>query len=184
LRRKQWFWVAVAIQVIVLLGMAARHTYTLGTGQPVMLETAPVDPWSPLRGQYVSLSYKISLLREGEVSLSGAPYRAGQRVWVTLRKGDPYWKAVSVSAMRPAPAAGELAVLGTVQWISWNPETPLKGPAEMFIRYGIEQFYVPEGQGQDIQSGRESLAVEVRVDSFGRAALSRVFRDGKEITWQ
>jgi len=184
LKRKQWFWLAVAIQVIVLLGMAARHAYTLKTGQPVMLETAPVDPWSPLRGQYVSLSYKISMLREGEVAFSGAPYRDGQRVWVTLRKGDPYWSAVSVSGVKPAVATGEVAVLGTVQWMSWNGRANLRGPAEVSVRYGIEQFYVPEGQGEDIERERRNLTVEVRVDSFGRAALSRVFVDGREITWQ
>lgn len=187
MRRKHWFILAVAIQVLVLLGMAARHAYTVRTGQPVMLETAPVDPWSLLRGQYVRLSYKISMLREGEVTFSGAPYRDGQRIWVTLRKGDPYWKAVSVSDRRPATATGEVAVLGTVQWMSWSGEpsgeSSTRRPAEVSVRYGIEQFYVPEGEGRELESGRASLSVEVRVDSLGRAALSRVFRDGKEITW-
>ncbi|MDP2856661.1 MAG: GDYXXLXY domain-containing protein [Bacillota bacterium] len=183
MRHRRWFFLTVAIQVLVLLGMAARHTYTVRTGQPVMLETAPVDPWSPLRGQYVRLSYKVSMLREGEVAFSGAPYRDGQRVWVTLRKGDPYWKAAAVSDRRPPAAAGEVAVLGTVQWMSWGGEASVKGPAEVSVRYGIEQFYVPEGEGQELESGA-SLSVEVRVDSLGRAALSRVFRDGKEITWQ
>jgi uncharacterized membrane-anchored protein len=164
--------------------MAARHSYTIRTGQVVLLETAPVDPWSPLRGQYVQLSYKISTLRESEVAFSGAPYRDGQRVWVTLRKGDPYWRATTVSDRKPEPSAGEVPVLGTVQWMSWAGDGGTTRPTEVFVRYGIEQFYVPEGQGQEIERSREPLTVEARVDSFGRAALSRVFREGKEIRWQ
>lgn len=184
MRTKRWlFAAAVVLQVLLLLGMAARHTYTLQTGRPIRLETVPVDPWEMFRGEYVQLRYKISELNSGQVPMAGAPYKRGQQVWVTLRPADPYWVAVAVSDQRPSVGGGEVALQGRVQW--WMDEA---GPAtnwpQVSIRYGIEQFFVPEGQGPGLEERRLQISVEAMVDRFGRAALHRVFVDGKEIEWK
>jgi uncharacterized membrane-anchored protein len=193
LRPKRFFWLAVVLQILLLLGMVGRHGYTLMTGTPIKLQTLPVDPWDPFRGQYVQLNYAISNLEEGKVSFAGAPYRQGQAVWVTVAKGDPFWTAVAVSAGKPAPAADTVALRGTVQWTDDGPDrgpdpSPAPGPANkpvtVFIHYGIEQFYVPEGQGKELEGRPRDLTVEALVDPFGRAALNRVFLEGKEIQWR
>lgn len=180
---KRWlFAAAVLLQVLALLGIGARHTYTLQTGRTVTLETVPVDPWELFRGQYVSLNYKISQLEFNQVPMNGAPYKRGQTVWVTLRQGEPYWTAVLVSDRRPETAGNEIALQGMVQW--WTAELPPGGRAILQLRYGIEQFFVPEGEGPKLEDRRLQIAVEAAVDRFGRAALKRVFVDGKEIRWR
>jgi len=186
-----WFWVAVLAQVLALFGLIGVHSYTLTSGRSVLLKTEPLDPWDPFRGQYVTLNYTISSLREGTIAMSGAPYRRGQQIWVTLREGDPYWSAVGVSAVRPAVAGGEVALRGTVEWTGpdWRIEPPAQPggaqpPSVVQIRYGIEQFYVPEGEGPGLEDRQIQLSVEAKVDRFGRAALYKVFRDGKEINWK
>lgn len=182
--RKRWFWVAVALQVLVLLGMVASHAYTLATGSPIVLKTAPVDPWDYFMGEHVVLRYEISRLDTAHVAVSGGPFKRDQTVWVTLRKGDPYWTAVSVSAKRPAAAGGgEIAVRALVNYVGEMsvPGGPRQNVVD--VRYGIEQFYVPEGEGPKLEQQRTKISVEAKVDSFGRAGLSRVFVDGKEITW-
>lgn len=194
------FWLAVAVQLLVLFGMIGVHSYTVATGTPVLLKTAPVDPWDALRGQYVSLNYEISMLRPEQIPMTGLPYRSGQTIWVTLQKGNPYWTAVAVSDKRSAAAAGQVIIKGIVQWYMEPfepkvaeptsppgapppPETPPPQPARLMVRYGIEQFYVPEGQGEDLQRQVRDMSVEALVDSTGRAALHKVFLGDKEIKW-
>ncbi|HEY3366040.1 MAG TPA: GDYXXLXY domain-containing protein [Symbiobacteriaceae bacterium] len=182
------FWLAVAVQILILFGLIGVHSYTLVTGSPVLLKTAPVDPWDPFRGDYVSLNYDISRLHPDALPMTGLPYQSGQEVWVTLKAGNPYWTAAAVSDRRPAVTGGGIALKGTVQWYSEQYTAPPGGPspvrpAELMIRYGIEQFYVPEGEGQKIQDQRPDISVEAMVDRFGRAALHKVFISGKEIQW-
>ena len=178
------FWWAVAIQVAVLLTMIAVHGYTLATGRAVTLKTAPVDPWGYLTGRYVSLSYEISHFKEAELPMEGAPYKRNQTVWVTLQEGDPYWTAEAVSAHRPALSPNQVVLRGTVT-AAWQPyATPgTKSSWEYNLHYGIEQFYIPEREKLLEQRGAD-FTVEALVDSFGRAALHRVFLDGREIRWQ
>ena len=213
------YWLAVLLQLVIIATIIAIHSYTLASGRPVLLKTAPVDPWDPLRGQYLNLSYEISRLAEDKVRLEGLPYNPGQQVWVTLRKGETYWNAVTVSSTRPSgnqAAAGDVVIGGRVMWAYAMPipETPgqVPGPApgkppgapsapvavkqpppgvptkdvmQVFLRYGIEQFYVPEGEGQKIESNRAvQLSVEAVVDARGRALVRRVFADGKELRWR
>jgi len=182
MRSKRWlFAAAIALQVLLLLGMGARHTYTLQTGRPIRLETAPVDPWEMFRGQYVALNYKISQLQEGQVTMVGAPYKRGEKVWVTVRPFDQYWEAVHVSRQLP-DVGGWVALQGTVQW--YGDAMGPGGQPQVSIRYGIEQFYVPEGEGPALEDRQHQVTVEAVVDRFGRAAMKRVFVDGKEINWQ
>lgn len=183
------FWAAIAIQVAILLGMVGMHSYTLATGQPVRLQTAPVDPWDPFRGEYVYLNYAISRLGTDQMPMDGAPYRQGQRVWVTLRKGEPYWTAVKVSAAKPQTGPDEVVLRARVQWTQpydYTKEGLTEGdlPGWLVLRYGIEQFYVPEGQGQALQGQMADLSVEAVVDSQGRAALRQVFLEGQPIQWR
>ncbi len=180
------FWLAVAIQVAVLLAMIAVHGFTLATGRAVTLKTRPIDPWSLMSGRYVALSYDISGLTEGQVPMTGGPYKRGQTVWVTLQKGDPYWQAVALSDRRPAVGPDQVALRGMVS-SDWQPVPFVAGeparPWQYVIQYGIEQFYIPEGETAIERRGAE-FTVEALVDSTGRAALHRVFLDGKQLNWR
>lgn len=180
---KRWFWLAVALQVLLLVGVVGRHGFTLWTGQPVLLKTAPIDPWDPLRGEYVTLNYEISRFEGGNVPMAGTPYQSGQTVWVVLQKGEPYWTAVRLSASRPQDlSAGQVALRGRVlyYYADMGPDRKV----EVALRYGIERFYVPEGQGREIENRFPQLSVEALVDPYGRAALTRLFVDGKEISFR
>jgi uncharacterized membrane-anchored protein len=185
MKRKTLFFLAVVVQVLILLSLAGRHAYTLRTGQTVLLETAPVDPWEVFRGQYVQLSYKISQLSENEVAMTGMPFKSRQQVHVTLKKGDTgFWNAVSVSDTKPRAAQGEVIMLARVQWVMDTSGKLDGGERKVFLHYGIEQFYIPEGQGSTLEGNRAGLAVQARVDAFGRAAIDKVLLDGKEINWK
>ena len=181
---KRWFWLAVALQVMLLLGMVGRHAYTITTGQPILLQTEPVDPWDPFRGEYVRLNYAISRLDPAVTPFNGGPFQAGQAVWVVMQVDSPAWKPVAVNAEYPPVVSHQVALKGRVMqdWQFYKDDKP----HPIRLEYGVEQFYVPEGEGAKMErAGRErKLTVEVLVDSFGRAALHKVFVDGQEVRWR
>jgi uncharacterized membrane-anchored protein len=51
------------------------------------------------------------------------------------------------------------------------------------LEYGIESYFVPEGQGYQIERQlRDSLSVAVVVDDFGNAVINSLLIDGEEVT--
>ena len=64
-------WTKIALLVLVQIGalvaMIANKQWTLNTGTPVLLQTAPVDPRSLFMGDYARLAYSISQLPLDEI---------------------------------------------------------------------------------------------------------------------
>jgi uncharacterized membrane-anchored protein len=159
---------AVALlQVGFLTWMIAGRAAILRNGTEVLLRVEPIDPRDLLRGDYVALSYEISNLPVSLIAnLPAAQSYIGERlVTVRLKKGgDGYWRAVTVwlgKAPSPPPA-GEVDIAGHISG-GWSKE-----PGSMIrVDYGIDRFYVPEGEGLAIQN-------DVRVRPLGiRVALAK-----------
>jgi len=150
--------------------------YTLHFGAQVLLKTMPVDPWDMFRGEYVRLGYEISSIKSG--SLEDNLFSPGrendiergsvknQTVYVVLEKKDKYWGAVSIWDKKPQLKDGQVLIKGRLQY--YDP-----GRAEYRLTYGIESYYVPEGEGKKLERQR-SLDVLVRIDGFGNAVIDRV----------
>ncbi len=198
-RRTLYFWVAVALQVMVLVGMTGIRAYTLATGTRILLKTLPVDPRDLFRGDYVRLRYEISELHAGQIRLEDHEYRRGDVIWVVLEPGSPYWHAVAAGHTRPRPASGQVVAQGRVRYAyNWTPpsenpddpqhpdkdRTPAPTDLRLEVEYGIESFFVPEGQGRPLERPEIRLDVEVAVDRFGHAAIARVFADGQEVNFE
>jgi uncharacterized membrane-anchored protein len=60
-KRALAFWLAVAVQVAVLVAVPLPKVHTLRSGRTVFLQVAPVDPYSLMSGYYATLSYDASL---------------------------------------------------------------------------------------------------------------------------
>lgn len=151
----------VLFQILVLLWMvlsAARPLVASGS-RTVLLRVVPVDPRDLFRGDYVTLSYDVSRMPVAG-ALSGA---SGQTVYVTLAPEDDglHYRGVSASVAPPTPGQGAVLYLrGT-----------LSEPGR--ITFGIESYFVPEGQGKPYEDAARShrLSAEVVVASDGQAAL-------------
>ena len=175
------FAVPLLLQIGLILVPPAQSVYTHITGKTVILQTIPVDPYDPLRGYSQTLSYDISRL-ETLKKLPGWQEISNQQknknvdylesdteLYVVLEsppdgaKQPPLaWKPVKVSSSRPTSLpANQIALKG-------------KGAANM-IRYGLETYYFPESQQQEInqaimqaQKGqKQSLVVEIKVNEGG-----------------
>jgi uncharacterized membrane-anchored protein len=108
--------------VLVPLALIAWNEYRLSSGERIVLRAQPVDPNDPFRGEYVDLTYPISRLDTG-----GA--ERGSTVYVPLQRRGRAWTGDRV--VREKPDEG----------------TFIRGRVSNFgIRYGIETFFVEEGE--------------------------------------
>ncbi len=179
------------LAALVLCGLivatVVQRAAILRTGQEVRLELTPVDPRDLFRGDYVVLGYRIGTVN---VPLDGATaFTPGQQVFVTLRPdANNMSRAVAISAERPAVTGGDIVISGVVT----SPSTCMLsdtgardcklGTRAVGVRYGLESYFVPQGEGKKIEqtaSGR--LEVVAAIAPSGQAAIKRLLIDGKPV---
>ncbi len=154
------------VQIGFLSWIIAGRAAILRNGHEVLLKVEPVDPRDLLRGDYVFLSYEISRIPVELVAdiPAGKLTTDDGRLLVRIKKADDgYWRPVAawLGAPPSSPGADEADIAGHVA-SGWQltPGTTLSPD------YGIERFYLPEGEGKDIER-------DMRVRPFGiRAAIA------------
>ena len=159
--------VVALVQIGFLGWIIAGRATVLRDGREITLKVEPVDPRDLLRGDYVSLYYEISRIPVSQITnLPQEAYLSAESpLYVRVKKGtDGYWHPVSATLNAPleaAPGSDEADIVGIVG-AGWD----LSPGASLNPDYGIERFYLPEGEGMDIQQ-------DMRVRPFGvRVALS------------
>jgi uncharacterized membrane-anchored protein len=156
-------------QTVVLAWMVIDRVRLIKTGREIVLPIVPVDPRDLFRGEFVRLGYDIN--RVPLSLLKGTLPKQSQIVYVTLGKQeDGTWRAVGVAGSLSAGNADQIVLKGRVTAIGWGG-----------IRYGIESYFVPEGEGRRLEAlAREKkLAALVAVDGAGNAAIKGLIIDGK-----
>ena len=181
------FWLPLALQTLIILAVPAQAIYTHLTGTTVILQTVPVDPYDILRGYYQTLNYDISRI-ENLKNLPGWDevvtdeeneyLKSGVNLYVVLAAPETSakspdelpspWKPVAISTEIPANLSANQVVLA--------------GKSEYnFVNYGLEKYYLPEDQREDINNhirevqtqSREQeqipFVVEIKVDNRGKA---------------
>ena len=164
---KKIIFISITVLWIVLFGTFIFYKeFTLRTGEKILLKTVPVDPRDLFRGDYVVLSYEISNLELSNFENKNLEFEEGDTIYVGLRKDDKYWAASNVYKEKPAT----LAIRGSVE---------NKRGSALNVEYGIESFFVPEGEGKELERYRNSrnLDVEVSVDKFGNGVINNLYID-------
>lgn len=166
------FIVAVVIQTLILVGVPARKVFTKATGKTVVLKVQPVDPYNILSGYYVTLGFDISRV-DAFPNARGMFQGYSDKAWVYAiveKSDDGTWKPVSLEPDLPANLPdNRAALLGRINHGA--------------IRYGIEEFYIPEAQrysiAEDLSRNVDRARVEIKVDGSGHAALERLIIDNR-----
>ena len=173
---------AAALQTAVLGYMVESRASILRSGTDIKLKTLPVDPRDLLRGDYVILSYPISAIPKAIVT-GDVPKTSGRvRLAVRLKPGaDGLWTATEASFGDLAKAEGSV-VLRTLPFDYYSSVDNVL-PETIFVSYGIERYYVPEGEGKVLEDARnqEELEVEARVSAEGTPQIARLILRGEPI---
>jgi uncharacterized membrane-anchored protein len=174
---------ALALAQIAVLGsMIWARAAILRNGAEIVLEVRPIDPRDLLRGDYVIVGYNISSL---DKTLFGGEkredYSGPHLVFVRLKADEAgIWQPVAARLDQPpagAPAAGEIDLRGhTGYWPPDNGAVPMD--------YGIERFYLPEGQGRPIEEGIgvRPFRMKVAVAADGTPQI-KSFHDGDTLIY-
>lgn len=183
-------WARVVLAGLLLCGallwVVHGRATILRDGTEVRLRTAPVDPRDLFRGDYVILSYEVSTVAPESPEAAKALIR-GQPVYVRLRRGaDGFAEAVSASPARPQPAQGEVVIAGRVTStgacaVREDGTTDCAQPRRFLrVAYGLESYFVPQGQGLAIErTERARIEIVAAVSPSGQAAIKRLLIDGK-----
>jgi len=178
--------IVALVQVALVVVMVVDRARILREGAEVTLQTRPIDPRDFLRGDYVVLNYDISSVAAGELKDRPASGR-GTVVYVKLApKGDGFHQAVSVHGEPVAIAPGEALIQGRVARGTECGATRRAFCDRLQINYGLERYFVPEGEGREIESARNQgkVSIVAAVTSGGRAAIKRLLLDGKPVYYE
>ena len=186
--------IAIAVTIVFLVQSATivwmvwDRMQILTKGEIVKLDVKPVDPRDIFRGDYVILNYEMAELIPDLLG-STEHFSAHDHVYVEIeeqRSGT--WKAVSIHTVKPEPRVGRVVIAGRVQSAY---EMSSGGDAasgcrndtcqRLHIKYGIESYFVPEGQGREIETARNESKVVIlaAVDASGASAIKGLIIDGE-----
>ncbi|MGQ2968801.1 MAG: GDYXXLXY domain-containing protein [Allorhizobium sp.] len=169
------------VQTAIVGYMIEGRASILRSGTDVLLKTAPVDPRDLLRGDYVILTYDISTI--STTSITGARPETGEvaRLNVRLKPGaDGFWTVSAASFDPLAEEDGSVVLLSQpVTIYDWE----WQNAGNLTVSYGIERFYVPEGEGRPIEDGRNQgrVSVAVRVSEDGQAQIRALMLDNEPL---
>ncbi len=180
--------VAALVLCGLILATVVQRAGILRSGQEARLEVVPVDPRDLFRGDYVVLTYRIGTVDFPKDAMS-SPFTRGQQVFVTLRPdANNKSQAVAISAERPAISGADIVISGVVSSPSTCPlnETGARdcklGSRAVGVRYGLESYFVPEGEGKKVElTPKALLEVVAAVAPSGQAAIKRLLIDGKPV---
>ena len=175
------FAVAGFIQLALIAAMVIDRAGVLRDGKEITLQTRPVDPRDFLRGDYVILSYDISQIPADKLEKQGAQGTKDRDpvVFVKLAlQPDGFHKAVSAHFEPVLVSGNEVLIRGRITNLRYCTSCPT-----YFVNYGLEKFFVPEGEGRELEKARNQNKVTVvaAVTSSGRAAIKRLLLDGKPV---
>jgi uncharacterized membrane-anchored protein len=175
------FIAVVAAQLLVLGIMVAKRVVLLRTGATVVLECVPVDPRSILSGDYVKLNYRVSRFNDEELrrlNPADERFKPSETVYVALERpaGGRFHEAREISHDRQRLRQRWPIVLrGTVrEGPSWNG---------LGVRYGVEEYFVPQHQGRKIEQQIARTSVELAVSAAGESGIRRLFIDDQEVVF-
>lgn len=172
---------AVAIlQSSALYAMIEKRAAILRDGKTIVLLTEPVDPRDLLRGDYVRLGYDISSVPSSAFPSREPVIPGGSDVYVAVKPDESGRFQFSRASFRPLEklTEGEVVLKGKTAY-GMAGELPVN----VTVHYGIERYYVPEGEGLAIEEAQRERRIEavIAVSEEGATQIRALRDNGKEL---
>lgn len=180
--KRKWLYAgaiaAALLQTGILYASIEKRASVLRSGHEVVLQTKPVDPRDLMRGDYVILGYDITSI--DRKIIPGRPAEDARNVYVALKADANGLWHISRASFLPFTdlATGEVQIRGKSTYAI--PDYP---DATINMSYGIERYYVPEGEGREIEDSQRDLDITavIAVDDAGTAVMKALRDNGKAL---
>ncbi len=175
--------IPLLLQTGIILAVPIHSIYTETTGKTVTLETAPVDPYDILRGNYVTLDYNISRI-ETLKKLPGwnqlikqypgtnqqyFPIAQDTNLYVIMQGEESTsqaWTPMLITSELPRTLPeNQVALRGKYRYGS--------------VIYGLEKYNIPENQNEKVNKDvfnnqqfnqhSQPIKIQIKVDARGNA---------------
>lgn len=177
--------VCAAVLVGSLMLMIQGRAAILREGSEIVLKVAPVDPRDLMRGDYVILRYDAISRVDGSLLLEAWPdHDSYVPLWLTLETGEDGLGQISAVTMdKPETAPADAVYLKSEPVLLRAENHPKTGSMTLSLKFGIERYYVPEGEGLEIEAARNQgrTTVAIRVSENGTAQIARLMIDGETL---
>lgn len=181
-------WLAIGVVIAAQAGflgwMVWDRVSLLKSGREISLKVIPIDPRDVFRGDYVVLGYEFAPFQYDTVKHGPLSEKItwGSPVFVTLTPdAEKGWTGSAIALDYPKSVApGDAVLKGTVLHIDGDERSPTR---RIGIEFGIERYFVPEGEGRVIEKEVRENKVEaqVAVGPGGETALKALTIGGKRI---
>jgi uncharacterized membrane-anchored protein len=143
--------IALGVLLLILASFIIYLSIPYLSQKTVVLATRPVDPFDPLRGQYIIIGYEINsipVLTDANV---------GDTVYVSLLKDEQGISRYTSSSLTK-PSSGDF-IRGSI--------TRIPSSGNMSVEYGIEQYFFERGA----TIATRGMNVKAKLADSGRAAI-------------
>lgn len=177
-------------QLFVPAKMIWDKEHVLAEGEEFLFKTAPIDPYDPFRGKYITLSYEADefLIEDSETE----DWYDGQEVYVLLVKDeDGFAKIWDVKSTEEVPEGDNPYVTASIRYVQGKKvydQSNVFRPSKLVIDYPFTRFYMDEDKAYDAEvlarvSRRDSLKNVYAVVAVkeGDAVINDVMVDGVPI---
>ena len=147
----------ISAQLVVLATEYLSSVWPLWFGSAVILKTAPVDPRSLFRGNYVRLNYDISTI---DRELTSERFKNNEVGYVTLKEEDGVFVAAGLHHEKPRTG---VFIRGRVKGLDSGYR----------MKYGIEAYFMPKEKALETErSVRQGATAEVFLLDSGKPAIA------------
>jgi len=153
------------IPLLILLAMTLMPLRAYFWGAEIRLETLPMDPSDPFRGDHVILNYQISRVDgsrvPAELRISGEEYRYNsQKMYALMVPAGDYYQVEKISLEKPD------AGIYLPCRFQYREQLDIPGQEDTFLfDFYLDRFFVPDNTGlawEDL-SRQGQLVARVRV---------------------
>lgn len=183
MNRSRWLMgaavLAAALQIGFLSWVIQGRAAILRDGSEILLKVEPVDPRDLLRGDYVRLGYNISNVSLALFEPAPRAEEQARQLAVMIRVAAGEGGIWEIRGARRASAPAAPLGAEEVEIAAVMPYGFGVGADTARVDYGIERFYLPEGEGLEIERdmNTRSFFMKVAVGPSGTAQI-KAFYDG------
>lgn len=158
---KKYILIIAACWLFIISAFTFQQEYILFKGKEVLLKTIPVDPRDLFRGDYVVLNYEIAQIPRKY------NYEYNKTVYVSLNVDKNNVGHIrSIASHKPN---NNLYLQGKIGRCNTTISFFKTGKC---INYGIESYFVKEGEGRKLEQDlRNGAFVNVAIDKNGKAKV-------------